>query len=84
MPVKKPDEQPVAERYYFFPHTGNQPNDEKRDVAKMLYVDKGLSLRDVATRMGVTYQAVHSLLKRAGVDLRGRGGNQGAHSRRRK
>jgi transcriptional regulator of aromatic amino acid metabolism len=52
------------------------------DMAKHLYV-QGLSLRQVASRMGVSHQAVHKALVAMGVELRGRGGNQGAHRRRR-
>jgi DNA invertase Pin-like site-specific DNA recombinase len=52
----------------------------RRQHAQELY-ESGLSLRQIAVRMNITYQAVHALLRRAGVPLRIRGGNQGAHSR---
>lgn len=52
----------------------------RRAHAKELY-EQGLPLRQIALRMGVTYQAVHYLLKRQEVPMRPRGGNQGAHSR---
>jgi len=42
-------------RFSYFPHTGNKPNDEKRQIVKMLYYS-GLSMREVAERMGVTFQ----------------------------
>lgn len=56
-----------------------------RDVAhlKELY-DRGLTLRQIAERVGMTHQAVHQKLVRAGVELRPRGGNTGGHSRHRK
>jgi hypothetical protein len=41
-------------------------------------------LRQIGAALDVTYQAVHSMLERMGVPRRPRGGNQGAHSRRRK
>lgn len=66
-----------------FRHTGNKPNDEKRQIAIVLY-RSGLTLRECAKRMGVTYQAVHNLLIRSGEPLRGRGGNYGSHSRKKK
>lgn len=64
-------------------HTGNKPDLEKRAEAVRLY-QTGLSLRQVGLLMGITFQAVHSLLTRSGIPLRKRGGNQGAHSRRKK
>ena len=50
--------------------------------ARRLY-ESGLSLRKVAARIGVSHQAVHKALVAMGITLRGRGGNQGAHRRRR-
>lgn len=73
----------VAKEYFYFRHTGNKPNDEKRQIAAMLY-RSGLSLRDCGERMGITFQAVYGLLKRHGVPLRDRGGNRGSHSRHKK
>jgi transposase len=52
----------------------------RRAHAQELYA-QGYSLRQIAVRMGITYQAVHYLLKVQSVALRPRGGNQGAHSR---
>jgi len=46
-----------------------------------LYVTEGLSIRQVAERMGVTFQAVQSMLARRGIPRRPRGGNTGTHSR---
>jgi predicted DNA-binding protein YlxM (UPF0122 family) len=56
-----------------------------RDVERMkaMYA-KGLTLRQIAEKLGVTHQAVHQQLTRAGVPMRPRGGNTGAHSRHRK
>jgi transposase-like protein len=73
----------APKEYFYFRHMGNQPNEEKRQIAAMLY-NSGMSLRECAERMGITFQAVYGLLKRHGVTLRGRGGNLGAHSRRKK
>lgn len=70
-------------RFGFFPHTGNRPNDEKRQIVKMLY-NSGLSVRQVSDRMGVSFQAVHSMLQRMGAPLRPSGGSTGGHSRRKK
>ena len=70
-------------RFGYFPNTGNKPNDEKRDVVKMLYYS-GLSVRQVADRMGVSFQAIHSMLHRMGATVRKPGGSMGSHSRRKK
>jgi hypothetical protein len=56
---------------------------ERRRQIKRLYAT-GLTLRQIAAAYGVTYQAVHSMLERMGVQRRPRGGNQGSHSRRRR
>lgn len=64
-------------------HTGNTPNDERRQRVADLYLS-GLTVREVAREVGVTFQAVHSMLVRMGIGLRPRGGNQGAHSRHRR
>jgi hypothetical protein len=70
-------------RFGYFPHTGNKPNDEKRQIVRMLY-NSGLSMRQVADRMGVSFQAVHSMLHRMGAVVRDAGGSTGSHSRRKK
>ena len=62
---------------------GNKPNLQRRSDAARLYLE-GLTLRQVAVKLGITYQAVHALLKRGGVPLRPRGGSTGAHSRHKK
>ena len=67
----------------YFVHMGSRPNVKKRKIAEDLYA-AGYSLRAVADQMGGTVQAVHGLLKRSGVSLRGRGGSQGSHSRHKK
>lgn len=71
------------EYFYYAPHVGNKPNEDRRSVAKMLY-NSGLSLRSVADKMGITFQAVHALLKRSGVTMRSKGGRSGSHSRHKK
>ena len=64
-------------------HAGNIPHAIRRAKVMALY-RSGLSLRLVAAEMGVSFQAVHSMLRRMGVSLRSRGGNTGNHSRHRK
>lgn len=64
-------------------HTGNKPNEERRRRVEALYL-QGMSVRAVAREVGVTFQAVHAMLVRAGIYRRPPGGNQGAHSRHRK
>lgn len=66
-----------------FAHTGRKPNEERRQAIAALY-QSGLSIHAIAELVGVTPQAVHSLLQRAGVPRRPRGGNTGGHSRHRK
>lgn len=66
-----------------FAHTGRRPNEERRQAVATLY-QSGLSIHAVAELIGVSPQAVHSMLQRMGVQLRPRGGNQGSHSRHRK
>lgn len=75
--------EPRIVKFGYFPNTGNKPNDEKRQIVRMLY-NSGLSVRQVSLRMGVTFQAVHSMLQRMGVTLRPSGGSTGTHSRRKK
>ena len=41
----------------------------------------GMTLRQIAASVGVSFQAIHDCLKRAGVTFRRRGGNNGPHSR---
>ena len=64
-------------------HAGNMPNEHRRHTVRVLY-ESGLSIRDVSVRIGVSFQAVHALLKRSGVVLRPRGCNVGSHSRHKK
>ena len=66
-----------------FVHTGRTPNEARRVAVKAMY-DGGMSVRQIAALVGTTYQAVHSLLQRSGMQLRPRGGNTGSHSRHRK
>lgn len=46
--------------------------------------EAGASQAEVARQFKVTRQAICQILKRAGVETRPRGGNQGGHSRHRK
>lgn len=64
-------------------HAGNRPHAIRRAKVRALY-RSGLSLRDVAHEVGVTFQAVHSMLLRMGEPIRKNGGNTGGHSRHRK
>jgi transposase len=64
-------------------HAGNVPHAIRRAKVLALY-RSGLSLRLVAKEVGVSFQAVHSMLRRIGVPLRSRGGNTGGHSRHKK
>ena len=65
-------------------HTrGSQPDEKRRATIARLY-RAGLSLSQIGHEMGVTKQAVHSMLQRMGVTLRPRGGSQGRHSRHKK
>lgn len=59
------------------------PNHERRAQVKALY-ESGLSVRQISAQVGVTFQAVQSMLARMGVPRRPRGGNQGPHSRHKK
>jgi DNA invertase Pin-like site-specific DNA recombinase len=70
-------------RFGYFPHTGNKPNDEKRQIVRMLY-NSGLPMRVVADRMGVSFQAVHSMLHRMGLPVRGHGGMVGSRRKKKK
>jgi transposase len=65
---------------HLIPHTGRHPNEERREMVKRLYL-AGLSIRDVADKVGVTFQAVQAMLDRMDVPRRPRGGNTGGHSR---
>lgn len=53
------------------------------EEAQALYAS-GLPLRVLAERYRTTKEAVRRVLLDAGVPLRGRGGNQGPHSRHRR
>lgn len=64
-------------------HTGNSPNEMRRVVVASCYAS-GLSIRAIAAITGVSFQAVHSMLKRMKVPMRQRGGNSGSHSRHKK
>jgi transposase-like protein len=62
---------------------GNKPNLAKREKVIDLY-DSGMTMRAVAAVMGVSHQAIHRMLWRAGHPRRMRGGNTGSHSRHKK
>lgn len=66
-----------------FPHTGRYPNEARRKTVKAMY-ESGMSMRAIAAVIGTSYQAVQSLLDRAGVPRRPSGGNTGSHSRHKK
>jgi len=61
-------------------HLGNFPNTEKRERVIDMY-DSGMTMRQIAAKIGVSHQAVHQMLWRAGHPRRMRGGNTGTHSR---
>jgi transposase-like protein len=61
-------------------HCGNKPNLAKREKVIDMY-DSGMTMRAVAAVMGVSHQAIHRMLWRAGHPRRMRGGNTGSHSR---
>jgi transposase-like protein len=61
-------------------HCGNKPNLARREKVIDMY-DSGMSMRAVAAAMGVSHQAIHRMLWRAGHPRRMRGGNTGSHSR---
>ena len=67
--------------YKGLPDSGATPNLARRELVKSMY-EEGMTLRQIAKSLGITYQAVHSMLQRTGVTLRPRGGNTGSHSRR--
>jgi hypothetical protein len=59
-------------------------NLQKRNRVRALYEDEGMSIRHIAAELGVTFQAVQSLLARMGVPRRPPGGNTGSHGHRRR
>ena len=81
--AKTPPKIKPARTTYGKAHTGRKPNDARRHAVRALY-DAGCSLREIAARFGVRYQAVHGMLQRMGAPLRPRGGNTGGHSRHKK
>lgn len=66
-----------------FAHTGRRPNEDRRQAVLALY-ESGMSISAVSEIMGVTPQAVHSMLQRMGAPRRPQGGNRGSHSRHRR
>lgn len=66
-----------------YAHTGRLPNESRRQAVAAMYKG-GMSLRAIADMVGVSAQAVQSMLARMGVDRRPPGGNTGGHSRHRK
>jgi len=65
------------------PHLGGVPDLARRDLISTMYKE-GYTIRRIAEDLGISYQAVHAMLKRIGVELRPRGGNFGSHSRHRR
>lgn len=66
-----------------YAHTGRRPNESRRQAVAAMY-QGGMSLRAIADMVGVSAQAVQSMLVRMGVARRPPGGNTGGHSRHRK
>lgn len=64
-------------------YTGPKPAQARREMVKALYLS-GLSIRQTALEVGITPQAVQSMLDRMGVPRRPAGGNTGSHSRHRR
>jgi transposase len=60
-----------------------KPNLERRAVVQAQYL-AGLSIRAIASELGISFQAVQAMLKRMNIPRRPRGGNQSNHSRHRK
>lgn len=56
------------------------PRAERRARLLAMY-QSGMTLRQIAAAMGVSFQAIHETLRRAGARFRPRGGNNGSHSR---
>ena len=56
---------------------------ERRALITSLYA-QGQTTRQIAERLGISYQAVHQMLQRLDIPRRPRGGNMGSHSRRKK
>lgn len=71
---------PAPRKKRAYPQQRRAAQVARRAHAKELY-EQGFSLRQISVRMGISHQAVHALLRRSGVEMRLRGGNQGAHSR---
>jgi transposase len=59
------------------------PDLVKREEVATLYAS-GMSIRQIAEKLGKSFQAIQSMLVRMGIPRRPRGGNQGPHSRHRK
>lgn len=57
--------------------------EERRTIVASLYAE-GLTTRQIAAQLNVSYQAVHQMLQRLDIPRRPRGGNMGSHSRRKK
>ena len=66
-----------------FLHTGRKPNEDRRQAVSSMY-QGGMSLRAIADMVGVTPQAVQSMLTRMSIQRRPPGGNTGGHSRHKK
>ena len=73
----------IKQQWDRLPHIGPYPDLARRAMVCDLYFN-GMTIRQIATAVNVSYQAIHKLLKDAGVPLRPRGGNTGPHSRRKR
>lgn len=40
---------------------------ELEEILRQMYVDEGLSVRDIALKIGTTYAITHDWIKRAGI-----------------
>lgn len=73
----------IKQQWDRLPHIGPYPDLARRAMVCDLYFN-GMTIRQIATAVDVSYQAIHKLLTDAGVPLRPRGGNTGTHSRRKR
>ena len=73
----------IKKQWDHLPRIGPYPDLARRTMVCELYFG-GMTIRQIAAAVEVSYQAIHKLLKEAGVPLRPRGGNTGTHSRRKR
>ena len=56
---------------------GKEPDHKRRLLVARLYVEEGLSCAAIGRELGISRQAVWQMLKRSGIELRGRSGGGG-------